>query len=213
VTGLGGPALQGFARVLGTFARAALWTSGAGLVAMTVAIGWQVFGRFVLNDTPTWTEPLSLLLMLYYILLAAAVGVHQRFHPSLDLFRSQAPGAIRRGLDAVNHVNNSKYLSYLEEARLRWMLSVPGMGMDDNVAPVVAASNLGYRRPIGWPGDVVVELFVERIGGSSLTIGHRIVDSKDGNVLYCDGNVGMVWIDRNTGRSAPLPDDVRAACR
>ena len=118
-----------------------------------------------------------------------------------------------RDLDAFNHVNNSKYLSYLEEARLRWMLSVPGMGMDENVAPVVAASNLSYRRPIGWPGDIVVELFVERIGGSSLTIGHRIVDSMDGNVLYCDGNVVMVWIDRNTGRSAPLPEDVRAACR
>lgn len=126
----------------------------------------------------------------------------------------RVPLSVRwRDLDAFNHVNNSKYLSYLEEARLRWMLSVPGMGMDDNVAPVVAASNLSYRRPIGWPGDIVVELFVERIGGSSLTIGHRIVDSKDGNVLYCDGNVVMVWIDRNTGRSAPLPEDVRAACR
>ena len=126
----------------------------------------------------------------------------------------RVPLSVRwRDLDAFNHVNNSKYLSYLEEARLRWMLSVPGMGMDDDVAPVVAASNLSYRRPIGWPGDVVVELFVERIGGSSLTIGHRIVDSKDGNVLYCDGNVVMVWIDRNTGRSAPLPEDVRAACR
>ncbi len=126
----------------------------------------------------------------------------------------RVPLSVRwRDLDAFNHVNNSKYLSYLEEARLRWMLAMPGMGMDEDVAPVVAASNLNYRRPIEWPGDVVIELFVERIGGSSLTIGHRIVDSKDGGTLYCDGNVVMVWIDRNSGRSAPLPDSVRAACR
>jgi YbgC/YbaW family acyl-CoA thioester hydrolase len=126
----------------------------------------------------------------------------------------RVPLSVRwRDLDAFNHVNNSKYLSYLEEARLRWMLAMPGMGMDDNVAPVVAASNLNYRRPIEWPGDVVIELFVERIGGSSLTIGHRIVDSKDGGTLYCDGNVVMVWIDRNSGRSAPLPESVRAGCR
>ncbi|WP_462115125.1 acyl-CoA thioesterase [Lysobacter xanthus] len=125
----------------------------------------------------------------------------------------RVPLSVRwRDLDAFNHVNNSKYLSYLEEARLRWMLSVPGMGMDDNVAPVVAASNLNYRRPIEWPGDVVVELFVERLGGSSLTIGHRIVNATDGNVLYCDGQVVMVWIDRNSGRSAPLPESVRSAC-
>lgn len=126
----------------------------------------------------------------------------------------RVPLSVRwRDLDAFNHVNNSKYLSYLEEARLRWMLTVPGMGLDEHVAPVVAASNLNYRRPIEWPGDVVIELFVERLGGSSLTIGHRIVDSRDGGVVYCDGHVVMVWIDRESGRSAPLPESVRAACR
>ncbi|GAB1595811.1 hypothetical protein PAGU2638_14900 [Lysobacter sp. PAGU 2638] len=125
----------------------------------------------------------------------------------------RVPLSVRwRDLDAFNHVNNSKYLSYLEEARLRWMLSVPGMGLDEHVAPVVAASNLNYRRPIEWPGDVVIELFVERLGGSSLTIGHRIVDTKEPRALYCDGNVVMVWIDRTTGRSAPLPVGVRDAC-
>lgn len=143
--------------------------------------------------------------------VVAPVGKQASLRPG-ELIR--VPLSVRwRDLDAFNHVNNSKYLSYLEEARLRWMLSVPGMGLDDNVAPVVAASTLNYRRPIEWPGDVVIELFVERLGGSSLTIGHRIVDAKESGVLYCDGNVVMVWIDRNSGRSAPLPESVRVACR
>lgn len=116
-----------------------------------------------------------------------------------------------RDLDAFNHVNNSKYLSFLEEARLQWMLTLPGMGMDDRVAPVVAAAHLNYRRPIAWPAQVEIELFVERLGNSSLTIGHRIVAGDDASVLYCDGNVVMVWIDRQTGEAAPLPDAVRGA--
>ena len=125
----------------------------------------------------------------------------------------RVPLSVRwRDLDAFNHVNNSKYLSYLEEARLRWMLTIPGMGLDDDVAPVVAASNLNYRRPIGWPGDVVIELFVERLGTTSVAIGHRIVDASEGGVTYCDGNVVMVWIDRTSGRAAPLPEAVRASC-
>lgn len=99
-----GPGLRRFATVLGAFARLALWISGAGLVVMTAAIGWQVFGRFVLNSTPTWTEPVSLLLMLYYILLAAAVGVHEGFHLSLDLFRSLAPERVRRVFDIASHL-------------------------------------------------------------------------------------------------------------
>ena len=130
-----------------------------------------------------------------------------------------APGLIRvpmsvrwRDLDAFNHVNNSKYLSYLEEARLRWMMTLPGMGLDDDVAPVVAASNLNYRRPIGWPGEVTVELFVERIGNTSLSIGHRIIDGDNPKTVYCDGNVVMVWIDRQSGKAATLPRTVRDAC-
>lgn len=117
-----------------------------------------------------------------------------------------------RDLDAFNHVNNSKYLSYLEEARLQWMLTLPGQGMDEHVAPVVAAAHLNYRRPIEWPGDVTIELFVERLGNTSVSIGHRIGAAGDGGITYCDGNVVLVWIDRDSGRAAPLPDAVRAAC-
>ena len=62
-----------------------------------------------------------------------------------------------RDLDAFNHVNNSKYLSYLEEARLHWMIGVPGQGMDDHVAPVVASHRRCRRRQravLRWPrGD------------------------------------------------------------
>ena len=131
-------------------------------------------------------------------------------HP--DLIRVPMP--VRwRDLDAFNHVNNSKYLSYLEEARLHWMLGVPGQGMDDHVAPVVAAAQLNYRRPITWPAQVMIELFVERLGNTSLSIGHRIVDDADRSIIYCDGNVVMVWIDRDSGRAAALPASVREACR
>ncbi len=117
-----------------------------------------------------------------------------------------------RDLDAFNHVNNSKFLSYLEEARLRWMMRLPGEWIDDNVAPVVAAAHVNYRRPIEWPNEIVVELFVERLGGTSLTIGHRIVSADASDVLYADGNVVMVWIDKQSGQAAALPDVVRKAC-
>ncbi|MDV2449878.1 acyl-CoA thioesterase [Xanthomonas hortorum] len=116
-----------------------------------------------------------------------------------------------RDMDSMGHVNNAKYISYLEEARVRWMLGVDGVSMTDRIAPVVAATNVNYKRPLVWPNDILVELFVERLGSSSITIGHRILDQKDEGVLYSDGNVVVVWIDTQTGKSASLPDAVRAA--
>jgi acyl-CoA thioester hydrolase len=131
--------------------------------------------------------------------------------PGFTLVR--IPLSVRwRDLDAFNHVNNSKFLSYLEEARLRWMIGLPGDWIDGNVAPVVAAANVNYRRPIEWPNEIAVELFVERLGNTSLTIGHRIVHADDASVLYADGNVVMVWIDKARGQPAALPESVRAAC-
>lgn len=125
----------------------------------------------------------------------------------------RVPLSVRwRDLDAFNHVNNSQFLSYLEEARLRWMVTLPGHGMDEHVAPVVAAAHLNYRRPIEWPNEIDVELFVERLGNTSLSIGHRIVGANDASAVYCDGNVVLVWIHRDTGQPAALPEPVRSAC-
>lgn len=111
-------------------------------------------------------------------------------------------------LDAFNHVNNARYLTFLEEARIRWFDSIGEEWVTDEFAPVVVSVQLNYRQPIPYPADVEVDLFVEKVGNSSTTIGHRIV-SADGHTLYNDGNVVAVWIDRRTGRPRALPDSIR----
>lgn len=114
-------------------------------------------------------------------------------------------------MDAFNHVNNATFLSYLEEARLRWLQALPGPWLDDNTAPLLAAANVNYRRPIEWPATLAIELYADRVGTSSLTIGHRIVAEGDAAVLYSDGHSVMVWIDRRSGKASSLPAAVREA--
>ncbi len=113
-------------------------------------------------------------------------------------------------LDAFNHVNNARYLTFLEEARIRWFDSIGEAWVTDEFAPVVVSVQLNYKQPIPYPADVVVELYVEKVGNSSTTIAHRIV-SADGATLYNDGNVVAVWIDRRTGRPMSLPEPIRRA--
>jgi acyl-CoA thioester hydrolase len=123
-----------------------------------------------------------------------------------------APIAVRwRDLDAFNHVNNSNFLTYLEEARLQWLKDVPGPWFDAHSMPLLAAAELNYRAPIEWPASILVELTCERLGNSSITIGHRIVDAKDPQKLYCDGRTVLVWADPTTGKPVPLPEAIRSA--
>jgi len=116
-----------------------------------------------------------------------------------------------RDLDAFNHVNNSNYLTYLEEARLQWLKHVPGPWFDEQSMPVLAASEINYRFPIEWPAQLSVELFCLRLGNSSMTIGHRIVDAGQPEKLYSDGHVVMVWMSPHTGKPVALPQAIRDA--
>lgn len=114
-------------------------------------------------------------------------------------------------LDAYNHVNNSNYLVYLQEARLKWLMQLPETWYSPAAAPVMAHSEINYRLPIEWPADVQVELYVNRLGTSSMTVGHRIVDSEDATRVHADGSVTVVWIDTKSGRPVPVPQVVRDA--
>ncbi len=97
--------MSGFLAKLGTcnrwLSRICLWFSASGLVTMTVVIGWQVWARYVLNNTPHWSEKLCLFLMLYYILFAAASGVHDKFHIGLTFTRLLMPPKVQQLLDVV----------------------------------------------------------------------------------------------------------------
>ena len=115
-------------------------------------------------------------------------------------------------MDSFKHVNNAQYLRYLEEARVQWLASIPGITLGDRISPVLASSNVNYRKSIEWPSDIAIELSIDKIGNSSLAMGHRMVAADDTSVLYSDGSVIMVWIDTQTGKSVPLPEAVRAAC-
>lgn len=61
----------------------------AGLLAMTAIIAWQVFGRFILASSPSWTEQASLILMIWYVMFAAAAGVHEGFHIRIALIEEK----------------------------------------------------------------------------------------------------------------------------
>lgn len=73
------------ARGMGRIATAALLLAGTGLVVMTALIAAQVFWRYVLNDSISWTEPASVMIMGWFIFLGAAVGIREGYHLSFDV--------------------------------------------------------------------------------------------------------------------------------
>ncbi len=114
-------------------------------------------------------------------------------------------------MDAFGHVNNTVFLRYIEDARVQWFMSLSGAWNNPDIAPILAAVQMNFRRPITWPEKLKTEMFVERVGGKSLTIAHRISALDDSEKVYGDGNAVLVWVNRE-GKPVELPESMRAAC-
>ncbi|ULJ72399.1 TRAP transporter small permease [Rhizobium gallicum] len=94
------PAVNFLARL----SNAALWLAGAGLVLMTAFVAWQVFCRYVLNNSPSWTEPGSVMLMSWFIFLGAAVGIRENNHLGFDVLLYVLPKSGKRVLRMISDV-------------------------------------------------------------------------------------------------------------
>jgi len=95
--------LSQLAEVTHKLTRLALYISASGLFLMTLIIGWQVFARYVLNSSLAWSESAALLLMIYYIMLAAAVGVYEGFHLGLKILVDSVSPKVKRILEMFNN--------------------------------------------------------------------------------------------------------------
>ena len=82
-------------------ARAVIGIAGVALVAMAGIQAWQVFARYVLNDPPSWTEPLALLCMSTTMMFGAAAGVHASRHFGFFIVVEHARPQLRRLMQLV----------------------------------------------------------------------------------------------------------------
>lgn len=112
-------------------------------------------------------------------------------------------------MDAMGHVNNTVYFRYAEQARIEWLESL-GYGVDAGREETVVIVNASctFLVPITYPATVEVRLFVGKPGRTSLPTYYEIRVAED-ETLYAEGAAKLVWFVPRTGRSAPLPEDIR----
>lgn len=91
-------------RVLNVISRIALSLAGIGLVAMTLIVAFQVFMRYVINASPSWTEGGSIMIMSWFIFLGAAVGVREKFHMGFDVLLYAMPPAAKPWLRSISDI-------------------------------------------------------------------------------------------------------------
>jgi thioesterase-3 len=113
-------------------------------------------------------------------------------------------------LDVYQHVNNARYLEFLEEARWQWLEDVDAFHwlLEQQLAFVVVNININYRRPAVL-GDVLnIESEVSQLSGKSGVIAQRVLLASDNSVV-ADATLTFVCIDLRTQKAVPMEGELR----
>ena len=122
------------------------------------------------------------------------------------------PIEVRYGdLDPQGHVNNAKYLTYLEQARVAYMKT---LGLWDGksfleVGFILADAHLTFRAPIYLGQQIRVGVRTSHFGNKSLTMEYCIEDVQEGRLL-ANGSTVLVAYDYRLAQTRPIPADWRA---
>ncbi|ENO97714.1 acyl-CoA thioesterase [Thauera phenylacetica] len=119
--------------------------------------------------------------------------------------------AVRWGdMDAYGHVNNTVYFRYFEQTRVEWAERMGSrVSPEEPVGPVIINASCTFLAPVNYPATVVIKMYAGDPGRSSVMTWYELFVEGDERV-YAEGAAKTVWMDTRTGKSAPIPDVVRA---
>lgn len=120
-----------------------------GLLAVVLCVQWQVFGRYVMNDTPTWAEALAMLLVLFVTSFGLAVGVRDAGHIGLESLVALLPDHWRRRVELLIHALIALFGGFMVQsgwlwASAKWAEKKPMLPVPDGIdyVPLVIAGSL-----------------------------------------------------------------------
>ena len=123
---------------------ASVAVSSCALIVLVAIFGWLVFGRYVLNATPTWVEQLGLLLVVYITFLGAAAGVFEESHLGVAFLRDALPNPARRAAVMIADGLLAGFglvmmLACLELFEFGWSTKLPMLNVPESFRTLPAA--------------------------------------------------------------------------
>lgn len=132
--------------------------AGIGLVIITLVQAWQVFGRYVLNDSPGWTEPVSVFFMALTVMMAGAVGVREGTHFAFPNVRDAMPAPVQKTIMTLIQLLTLGVALTLSV----WGFSLAAAGWDIMMAGAPLPAGLRFV-PVAIGGAIMVLFATERL--------------------------------------------------
>lgn len=133
----------------------------------------------------------------------------------MEKFHFSIPVEVRfADLDVLGHLNNAKYLTYAEQARILYVKEICGWDMNwQNLGMILARTEIDYKLPIAFGDAVVVYLRTSRIGGKSFDLEYIITRQRGDSAPEIAATIKtiMVSYDYEQDTSISVPQSWREA--
>ncbi len=110
-------------------------------------------------------------------------------------------------VDMFGHVNNAKYLTYIESARVAYYTELTGLQDPREFGMTVASAKIDFLKPVFFGQSLNIFTRIGRVGNSSWTLEHELRDAGSGELMGTGSTVNVCY-DYQTGRSQPIPPDI-----
>ncbi len=114
-------------------------------------------------------------------------------------------------LDPQGHVNNAKFLTYFEQARLAYWIQLGIFTTDQSfmeLGIILADVHITYLAPVYYGQNIKVGVHVSKLGNKSMTWEQNVVDADTGREL-AKGEVVVVAYDYREEKTVSIPQDWR----
>jgi acyl-CoA thioester hydrolase len=109
-------------------------------------------------------------------------------------------------MDAFGHVNNTVYFRYMEQARIEWITSLGYSFSSGDESMLMINGFCNFHQQLAYPGELVLKTYIGAIGRTSMDVYTSMVLTTQPDSMVAVGGATMVWVDLQSGKSAPWPD-------
>ena len=125
-------------------------------------------------------------------------------------FRFYHPIEVRYGdLDPQGHVNNAKFLTYFEQARVQYMIELGLFTRDQSfmkIGVIIADIHITYFAPVYFGQSIKVGVRAWKFGNKSMTWEQNVLDAETGKEV-AKGEVVIVTYDYKEQETIPIPQE------